>query len=151
MEVEIDPDGVHIWGSLYTGSYQGADRNFTSIGRDWKRYENIVMNGLLVDRYATLEPEVPHFDWFSWEVEESGETHTYYAIVLQVGNTSATFPDIDTTHTYEPFIQVADGQSPPKITDIVISGTNLTVSFTAVTSAQASGNACKIKLMEYIV
>ena len=106
---------------------------------------------MLVDRYATAEPEVPHFDWHYWEVEESGQTVYYNAIILGAGVTSATFPDIDTTHTYEPFIQVASGQSTPKITDIVISGTSLTVSFTEITSAQAAGNACVIKLMEYVV
>ena len=70
------------------------------------------------------------------------------AITLQVGQTTATFQNLNTSYAYEPYIQCADNYAPPKLVSIVFSGTSCTVTFTAVTSNQtgSGGNDCSIKL-----
>jgi hypothetical protein len=68
------------------------------------------------------------------------------------GATSKTFTGLNSLYAYEPYIQCADGYAPPNLVSIVFntdqSGTSCTVTFTAVTSAQAGsgGNSCSIKL-----
>lgn len=64
---------------------------------------------------------------------------------LTPGDTTATFSGLNTSYAYKPFIQVADGETAPTGT-MTFSGTTATVTFTAITSAQASGGAAKIKL-----
>lgn len=71
-----------------------------------------------------------------WTTEE----HT-----LAVGDTTATFSGLNTSYAYKPFIQVADGETAPTGT-MTFSGTTATVTFTAITNAQATGGAAKIKL-----
>lgn len=65
---------------------------------------------------------------------------------LSLGDTTATFTGLSSSYAYKPFIQVADGETPPTGT-MVFSGTSATVTFSsAITSAQAAGGAAKIKL-----
>ena len=80
--------------------------------------------------------------WHTWE---SGGV-TYSSIVLSAGVSQASFPDINTNYSYEPFMQVASGQPLPMIEGVTITGTTYTVSFETITSAQAAGGACVIKL-----
>ena len=65
---------------------------------------------------------------------------------LSAGDTSKTFTGMNTSYGYRAFVQVADGETPPTLTSMVTSGTSITVTFSEVTSAQAAGNAAKIKL-----
>lgn len=126
-------DGVTDYtGQTETINYIGTDRFFKSAS---------FYNGMLVGA-SSSQAELPLDYWHSWE---SGGV-TYSAIVLGVGVTQAVFPDINTNYAYCPYIQSASGTSAPMIEDIVISGTTLTVTFTAVTAQQAAGNACVIKL-----
>ena len=148
--IEMDGSGIHLWGDLYRGSYLlPTDLNvyianpFTGAISSYE-FENGLFTG------KTEHPQVmPHFFWHKWESQTPGVYNE--AVILAAGVTSVTFPEIVSTNTYEPYIQCADGQSPPKITDMVKSGTQLTVTFTEVTAAQAAGNACVIKLMEYVL
>ena len=65
---------------------------------------------------------------------------------LSLGDTTATFTGLSSSYAYKPFIQVADGETPPTGT-MVFSRTSATVTFSsAITSAQAAGGAAKIKL-----
>lgn len=144
-ELTINSDGIIFNGNIKPDSAStGQDGTIYLVGSDFKSRELIFRKGVLTSVQQTID--IPHYKWHTWEVSDV----TYDHIVLSQGDTQATFPDIDTDNAYDPFIQVADGESPPKITDIVKSGTSITVTFTEVTSAQASGNACVIKLMEYI-
>ena len=65
---------------------------------------------------------------------------------LSLGDTTATFTGLSSSYAYKPFIQVADGETPPTGT-MVFSRTSATVTFSsAITLAQAAGGAAKIKL-----
>ena len=144
-EITINSAGVTFNGDIKPdSSTTGQNIVLYMVGSDFKSRELIFQKGILTSIQQTID--IPHYKWHTWEVSDV----MYDAIVLGVGVTQAVFPDIDSDNAYDPYIQVADGESPPKITDTVKSGTSMTVSFTAITSAQAAGNACVIKLMEYI-
>ena len=144
-ELKINSNGIIFNGDIKPDSVStGQDGTLYLAGADFKSRELIFRRGVLTSIQQTTD--IPHYKWHTWETSNV----TYDHFVLSAGDTTVTFPDIDTDNAYDPYIQVASGQSTPKITDIVISGTSLTVTFTEITSAQASGNACKIKLMEYI-
>jgi hypothetical protein len=74
------------------------------------------------------------------------------SISLAQGDTTKTFTGLTpATYGYEVWINVADGEPTPTITDQTASGTSLTVTFSAITAAQAAGGvACiilrKVKL-----
>jgi len=73
-------------------------------------------------------------------------------VVLGVGVNTVTWSDLETPsgggeYSFEPHIKCASGVDAPMITGMSQSGTSLTVTFTAVTAAQAgSGNECQMKL-----
>ena len=87
--------------------------------------------------------------WHTWAGQQQGTWVS--AIVLGVGVTQAVFPDINRNYAYDPYIQCADGVDAPLLEGISYSGTTCTVTFTAVTSAQAAGNACVIKLLTKVI
>jgi len=67
------------------------------------------------------------------------------------GTTSKTFTGLNSNYAYEPFIQCAYGYAAPKLVSVVFNTSqndiSCTVTFTAVTSAQAgTGSECSIKL-----
>lgn len=65
---------------------------------------------------------------------------------LASGDTTKTFTGLNTSYSYKPFVQVADGETPPTGT-MVFSGTSATVTFdSAITAAQAAGGVASIKL-----
>ena len=65
---------------------------------------------------------------------------------LSSGDTSKTFTGLNTSYSYKPFVQVADGEDAPTGT-MVFSGTSATVTFSsAITAAQAAGGVASIKL-----
>lgn len=68
-------------------------------------------------------------------------------ISLAQGDTTKTFTGLTpATYGYEVWINVADGESAPTITDQVASGTSLTVTFSEITAAQAAGGVAYIIL-----
>jgi hypothetical protein len=126
-----------INGNLTVGNDTGQSGTIYAVNR-WGNVENLRYNkGVLVEDTTTSTHAFDY--WHSW----NGGT---VAIVLGVGVTQAVFPDINNNYSYCPYIQSASGTSAPMIEDIVISGTTLTVTFTAVTAQQAAGDACVIKL-----
>ena len=146
--VVIGSQGIGQPPALYPYGYTGSDDPVAvSAGvltlTDGQHYQALQFyNGILCG--VTQGADYPHDYWHTWE---SGDV-TYDGITLVVGNTTATFPDIDITKAYYPYIECADNVEPPQLTGMKFNGTNCIVSFTAVTSAQAGsgGNACVIKL-----
>ena len=120
------------------------DEVLTVLSENNKEWQNLIYrNGMLVlkqntGRYFT---DV-HDTWHTWE---SGGV-TYTGITLSAGVSQADFPSIDTSATYEPYIQVASGQPAPMIEGVTITGTTYSVRFETITQAQAAGGACVIKL-----
>lgn len=68
--------------------------------------------------------------------------------VCATGATSKTFTDLNENYAYVPYFACADGQAAPQINSQVATGTSITITFTAVTSAQAGANddSCVLKL-----
>ena len=141
--LEVASDGIHLNpNKLYVNGNEAQTGTVGVIGGNWKSYSVNYVDGIYVE--AVEGNEVPHVEWHKWSNSQ------YVAIILAAGTTQAVFPDCDNTDdelAYEPFIKSANGTSPPQITDISQSGTDITVTFTAVTSAQAAGNACAIRLL----
>lgn len=152
-ELRLDGNGFHIDSAIYSGGgkgYSGHEGNPDFIGTNFKRHTLYFTNGICVGyENHPEEPELPHVEWHRWA---SPDPSTYYvAITLGEGVTQAVFPECETSDdevAYEPFIKSASGTSAPKITDMSQSGSNITVTFTAVTAAQAAGNACAIRLLK---
>lgn len=68
--------------------------------------------------------------------------------VLAVGATSKSFTGLDASGTYDVYFECASGVEPPTLESQVATGTTLTVTFSAVTSAQdGTGGQCKISLL----
>lgn len=68
------------------------------------------------------------------------------ALPLASGDTTKTFTGLNTSYSYKPFVQVADGEDAPT-GKMVFSGTSATVTFdSAITAAQAAGGVASIKL-----
>lgn len=65
---------------------------------------------------------------------------------LAVGDTTKTFTGLNTSYGYDVYFQVADGEEVPTLSSRVASGTSLTITFSAVTSAQAAGGVAGVKL-----
>lgn len=150
-ELRLDGNGFYIDSAVFVGErqgYNGEQGQPSFIGSDFKQHYFNFANGICVG-YEAQGLEVPHVEWHKWS---SPEPYSYYvAITLEAGNTYATFPECDNSDdevAYEPFIKSANGTSPPQITDISQSGSNITVTFTAVTSEQAAGGACAIRLLK---
>ena len=131
------PDEIHVGNSVVSANDNGYVLILDSSGLA----HSCFLNRGIITGWTAQGTNL--FDY--WHTWTSGGT-TYSAIVLAAGVTQAQFPDIDSTLHYDPYIECANNVSPPKLTDMVINGTTLTVSFTAVTSEQAAGNACVIKL-----
>ena len=152
-ELRLDGNGFHIDSAIYSGGgkgYSGAQGNPDFIGTDFKRHTLYFTNGICIGyENHPQETELPHVEWHRWA---SPDPSTYYvAITLGEGVTQAVFPECETSDddvAYEPFIKSASGTSAPKITDMSQSGSNITVTFTTVTAAQAAGNACAIRLLK---
>jgi hypothetical protein len=152
-ELRLDGNGLHLDSAVFVGTYRGysGEQGVPDfIGRDFKMHSLTFANGICVGYEAQSQGlEVPHVEWHKWS---SPEPYSYYvAITLEVGNTYATFPECDNSDdelAYEPFIKTANGTYPPQITDISQSGSNITVTFTAVTSEQAAGGAGAIRLLK---
>lgn len=89
--------------------------------------------------------------WHTWAGQQQGTWVS--TIVLGVGVTQAVFPDINRNYAYDPYIQCADGVDAPLLEGISYSGTNCTVTFTAVTAAQAGsgGDSCVIRLLTKVI
>ena len=152
-ELRLDGNGFYIDSAIFTGGgqgYSGAQGHPDVIGTDFKRHTLTFANGICIGYESyPQEAELPHVEWHRWA---SSDPSVYYeAITLAVGNTQAVFPECETSDdavAYEPFIKSASGTSAPKITDMSQSGSSITVTFTAVTAAQAAGNACAIRLLK---
>ena len=123
-------------------NYAGTSITTTIYGIDsfGNKHDISVINGIVTSDTNTNVKMLDY--WHTWE---SGGVK-YDAIVLSAGVSQASFPDINPNYAYEPFIQVASGQPTPMIEGVTITGTTYTVTFETITSAQASGNACVIKL-----
>lgn len=65
---------------------------------------------------------------------------------LALGDTTKTFTGLNTSYGYDVYFQVADGEEVPTLSSRVASGTSLTITFSAVTSAQAAGGVAGVKL-----
>ena len=152
-ELRLDGNGFYIDSAIYSGSgkgYSGESGYPDVIGTDFKRHTLTFAEGICIGYESDpQEAELPHVEWHRWA---SPDPSTYYvAITLGEGVTQAVFPECETSDddvAYEPFIKSASGTSAPKITDMSQSGSNITVTFTAVTAAQAAGNACAIRLLK---
>ena len=152
-ELRLDGNGFHIDSAIYSGNgkgYSGENGYPDVIGTDFKRHTLTFANGICIGYESNpQDTELPHVEWHRWA---SPDPSTYYvAITLGEGVTQAVFPECETSDdevAYEPFIKSASGTSAPKITDMSQSGSNITVTFTAVTAAQAAGNACAIRLLK---
>ena len=158
-KLELDATDGIVFGSaglgsvptIYPNGYSGQN-DPTAISSDVIRISNgtqysdwQVFNGMLCSITGT--GTVPHSYWHTWE---SGAT-TYDSIILATGTTTATFPDIDTSLAYFPYISCADNVEPPVLEGIKFNGTSCVVRFTAVTSAQVgTGSECVIKLLATI-
>ena len=155
-EIRLDGDGIHLDSAVYAPS---GDRGITNfgirfVGTDYNTHEIMFADGICVGYDKSYTPqESSHVEWHTWD---SPDPSTYYdSIILAVNNTSAIFPDLDSDDSiaYEPFIKCASGVAPPKITDMVRTGNSITVTFTAVTSAQVGNptppatSECVIKLL----
>lgn len=145
----VSPNGIYLNpAKLYTDEEEALSEGISVVSSDWKSYVVHYVNGIYTGEDVQYQ-EVPHVEWHRWRNSQDPQI-SYIAIVLAAGVTQAVFPDCDNTDdeiAYEPFIKSANGTSPPQITDISQSGTDITVTFTAVTSAQAAGNACAIRLL----
>ena len=123
----------------------------------------VATSGLYSDITGT--PEIPTVNNGTLTIQKNGVTVTTFTanqssnatanittdswteeISLSQGDISATFAGLNTNYSYVPFIQCADNVAPPKKDSVIFNGTSCTVTFTAVTAAQAAGNMCKIKL-----
>ena len=152
-ELRLDGNGFHIDSAIFTGGgqgYSGAQGHPDVIGTDFKRHTLTFANGICIGYESDpQQTELPHVEWHRWA---SPDPSTYYvAITLGEGVTQAVFPECESSDdevAYEPFIKSASGTSAPKITDMSQSGSTITVTFTAVTAAQAAGNACAIRLLK---
>lgn len=152
-ELRLDGNGFHIDSAIFTGGgqgYSGAQGHPDVIGTDFKRHTLTFANGICIGYESDPQgAELPHVEWHRWA---SQDPSTYYvAITLGEGVTQAVFPECESSDdevAYEPFIKSASGTSAPKITDMSQSGSTITVTFTAVTAAQAAGNACAIRLLK---
>ena len=151
--ITLSGEGIHLnGGAIYVSGNQGYDGTQgypVYVDPQFYTHELEFTNGIVTGYDHNYTPhEVPNCQWHSWQ---SGGT-TYVAIILGVGVTQAIFPDLDSDDSisYEPHIKCASGQSAPKITDMVRTGNSITVTFTAVTQAQAgsgSTSECVIKLL----
>lgn len=123
-------------------NYAGTSITTTIYGIDsfGNKHDITVINGIVTSDTNTNVKMLDY--WHTWT---SGGV-TYSAIVLSAGVSQASFPDINANYAYEPFIQVASGQPTPMIESVTITGTTYTVTFETITSAQAAGGACVIKL-----
>lgn len=134
------PNEIQIGGN----SASANDNNYILVLDSTGKAHACFLNRGIITNWTAQGTNLLDF-WHTW----SSGGQTYSAIILGVGVTQAQFPSIDPTLHYDPYIECADGVSPPKITDMVTSGTTLTVTFTAVTSQQAGSgetSACVIKL-----
>ena len=134
------PDEIHVGNSVASAS----DNGYVLILDNSGKAHACFLNRGIITGWTAQGTDVLDY-WHTWTASGT----TYSAIILVVGNTTADFPDIDTSLHYDPYIECANGVSPPKITDMVINGTTLTVTFTEVTSAQTGSgqtSACVIKL-----
>ena len=120
------------------------DEVLTVLGENNHEWQNLIIrNGMLVLKQNTGRYfNDVHDTWHTWE--SGGQTYT--GITLSAGVSQADFPSIDTSATYEPYIQVASGAPAPMIEGITITGTTYSVRFETITQAQAAGGACVIKL-----
>lgn len=137
----IDFRGDNADATICVGGVPNTDdETVYLLGSDGKFHWAYVKQGFITGFDPTGGGELDK--WHTWE---SGGV-TYSAIVLAAGVSQADFPDIDTTATYEPYMQVASGAPLPMIEGITITGTTYSVRFETITAAQAAGNACVIKL-----
>ena len=148
--LKIQPDGIYLFGDLHpAGNTTGQFTSAVYVGSDGNLYRLDFDCGIC---YAHEQTQGGFGStWHTWD---SGTQGVYYeAIILAAGVTQAIFPDIDTSLSYEPFIQCADGVAPPLLESVVFSGTNCTVTFTEVTAQQAGSGAtsqCVIKLRKFM-
>ena len=114
--------------------------------------ENVQINAYddLYFQFGTLHGLSDEY-WHTWAGQQQGTWVS--TIVLGVGVTQAVFPDINRNYAYDPYIQCADGVDAPLLEGISYSGTNCTVTFTAVTAAQAGsgGDSCVIRLLTKVI
>lgn len=137
----IDFRGDNADATICVGGIPNTDNETVYLlGSDGKFHWAYVKQGFITGFDSTGGGELDK--WHTWE---SGGV-TYSAIVLAAGVSQADFPDIDTTATYEPYMQVASGAPLPMIEGITITGTTYSVKFETITAQQAAGNACVIKL-----
>lgn len=145
-----EPTHVELDGDLYFNTYvgnrkvhiQGGEAIYTTawlVGSDKKVHELEYRSGWLT-KHAVSDEAALDF----WHTENG----YIMIIVLQVGSTECTFNQLESSdYSYEPHIKCASGVEAPVMTGISISGSSLTVKYTAVTAAQAgSGNECQMKL-----
>ena len=151
-ELQVDGDGIHFGGASYKGGTRCPSPTVQIVEQDMKVHEYEYADGFLKTRDNNFTPvEIPNSRWHTW----TASNVNYVAIMLGVGVTDATFPDLDADDdiSYEPHIKCASGVAPPKITDMVRTGNSLTVTFTAVTAAQVGSpvapatSECVIKLL----
>lgn len=141
MRLSVSVINLDIDGTVEVGAGQYGQDATVFVVDNYGKLKSLSYNrGILTGSTSTNTHVIDY--WHTWE---SGGV-TYSAIVLSAGVSQASFPDINTNYAYEPFIQVASGQPTPMIEGVTITGTTYTVTFETITSAQAAGNACVIKL-----
>ena len=159
-KLEVNPDGITLTGDVYLDNDIHPSSNTTGVlasmlvvdvgnwsgERDYNTYTLNFDKGILTRKQ--LDTPFNKLDrWFSWSVSGAYYDH----IIMNVGSTTATFPSINNDYAYEAYATCADGVAPPMIKSMVITGTTLVVTCTAVTAAQAGSgqtSQCHIKLRE---
>ena len=128
-----------------TGNLQATQLNGVTIGSSpkftdtntWRGVQNNLTSTATDQSLSAAQGKILNEKITNWTATQT----------LAAGATSVTFTGLTSTYAYDLYSETADG-TPVYVTNSVVSGTQITYTLTAITSAQAgsAGTGCKVKL-----